>query len=120
MGLREQKKAIQKLIKKHKVTMGLSHWTIDVAVHKHSTSECGALAISESNPVYETQFIHFFQDSFVPPSNLENIVKHELAHNLTEPFYLACLDFLNGKFRTHDTFNELRENLTEKIAKLIK
>ncbi len=114
---KEQKlKKINSLVKKYKKVLYLDDWEFNI---KMADDNDGAAAWIKPDPVYKHANLTVDHCAFKPPNNIENIIKHELCHCLTETLYRYCIDFLNGRFRGPNDIEDQRELLTDKISKLI-
>lgn len=51
--------------------------------------------------------------------DVAEVLCHEMSHILTEPLYLCSIDLLQGKLRTEDYIEELRERQTQRICNVI-
>lgn len=114
------RKRVLALIEKYKKRLCLEIWDFSLELSGQDDDGHHGVASIDVNYVYKTGHIVIYKCAFKKPNELEHIIKHELCHCLTEPLYVYCHEFLNGKFRTHDDINEQREILTEWIAKLVR
>jgi hypothetical protein len=110
-------KRIQTLIDRNKKKLRLSNWDIQFKICEND--EPGIDAEAHALPSYEKASITFYESCFEKGKDLNHIVKHELAHCLTEQMYRYCIDLLNCKLIHHDCINAEREVLTERISRLI-
>ena len=114
------KKRVSELINKYQKRLLLDSWEFSFEVaSQHDDGENAAATIA-INHIYKTGHITVYRVAFERPNNIESIIAHEMCHCLTEPLYIYCHEFLNGKFRTSQDINEQRELLTEWISRLVK
>jgi len=113
----QKKKKVESLAKKYAEKLNLGHWKINVILSDQKDSDCCAEIKSDDRYLFMT--ITVYPEAFIEPNDIDHIIKHEVCHCLTDPFYKAFMDLLNAKFRTHYEIEDIRERLTEQIAGLI-
>ena len=114
---------IESLIIKYKKVLKLQDWRIEFIFQNGEVADdenYKDVAVIDINISYLTATIEF-KPFFIKRIQIDSkkiikpTIKHELCHILTEPLYeLACTSFKSAK-----ELERIREQLTEKISKLI-
>ena len=99
--------------------MKLDEWDIDLVVSDEDSSGNEAIGLCTSNPPYLYAKITVFKQAYVAPNDIDETIRHELAHCLTEPLYRYCCNLRNGVMRSPQDIEDQRELLTERISRLI-
>lgn len=113
----QKKRLVQSFVDRYARKLNISHWSINIIISNEK--DTGTCAKIKSDHRYMFATITVYPESFVEPNDIEDIIRHELCHCLTDPLYKYCYDLLNGQFRTHHDIEDQRELLTERIAKLL-
>lgn len=109
-------KKVKALVKKWSKRLYIEDWDIIINLEKDHESRSADI---RPNPVYKFATMTVYDCAFLKPDKIEDVIKHELCHCLTEPLYEIPMDLINGRFRTKLEIEDQREILTEKIAKLL-
>lgn len=111
-------KKLKAITKEYAKLMLLSDWHLDVILSDKEVGDENAAAMVSFSHIYKHGTITFYKSAFKSPNDVHHIVIHELCHLLTEPLYISCIDFLNGKHRSRHDIEDQREMMTEHIAKV--
>lgn len=114
------KKRISDLIKKYQKKLYLDLWTFTFEVSKDGEDDEGGIASITVNSTYRTGHLVIYKRAFDKPNSIDDVIRHELCHCLTDRLYVYCNELLQGKLRTAQDISEQNESLTEWISILIK
>lgn len=117
MFTKEIKQKFIDSIKKWQVKLNLQDWEIK-CVFKDEKSTDGRTAENSINNLIFLSEIIIFRDFFDEQKNynVERTIKHELCHILTQPL----ADLIVQNYVSEEEATRIEEQLTQKIAKLIK
>jgi len=111
------KSETRKYFKDAKKNMHLDHWEIELIFEDKDESEEGWIGVAYPDYVYMKGSVVIYKLGF--EEDMKLLIRHELAHFITQPLYMYCRDLLNGKLRTLRDIEDQREKITEWIARIV-
>jgi len=115
---------VDKMIEKYLSALRLDNWKVEVSfLNEYSENDNDESIVTgeiSSNITYTKAYLTLYKTTLerwdkLGLKGLEDIIKHELCHMMTEQLYLFALE----RHITNRELTHAREKLTEHISKLI-